>query len=648
MVVAMAWGLQNGVYGIGLSEAVGRRPGPIGAVQGDAAVTPHCSTTSGAFAHGLPGKPPPPRRRRPGSSSSSSHESSPSEATASGTRDTARPRDSPAPPPPRRPRPGSSTPGSSDSGAPASTPSRRRQSGRAATPTSSGSSSMAGPGTPTPPVRPRQPVVARGVLKVYLPAPTPLRCPQAWLPGVLWRHLVDIAGAVIAATLRAGARPAVTGAGLPVLRVRRHASRAAVRPPLLAVPLADCPDARFSTQVYPLPTDLPVCAGPREPQALAQRPGRGITREPSWSPGCSCPRGRGLRRAPGRLRRTGTLSCEHPHGRFPADVTAGLYPSSSRGARPRRHCNPPSRRRALARFVVFAYSTRSRVRRRLLCHRHRRVLRRRTSATDPDLGEVGDETEDEAEDDPDGDNTMDLPPDNTNLFAEQVRALRATLRDAPTDQTWERCETAWSQAVALATEAVRLPPASSSRPSRTINPNNAADIQRLYRRNRRRAIRLVVEGPSRSGDIPLQDLHDHWASTWAERAADTALLFERPVAPQPVDTSRFTADEVLARLRKAENTAPGSDRLTYRHWKSVDPEARFLSALFNACLHHRRTPDSWRTSRTVLIYKKGDPSIPGNWRPIALGCTASKLYAKCLAARLQTWVMEHHLMSHCQ
>ncbi|KAL1478372.1 hypothetical protein MTO96_000296 [Rhipicephalus appendiculatus] len=117
------------------------------------------------------------------------------------------------------------------------------------------------------------------------------------------------------------------------------------------------------------------------------------------------------------------------------------------------------------------------------------------------------------------------------------------------------------------------------------------------------------------GDIPLQDLHDHWASTWAERAADTALLFERPVAPQPVDTSRFTADEVLARLRKAENTAPGSDRLTYRHWKSVDPEARFLSALFNACLHHRRTPDSWRTSRTVLIYKKGDPSIPGNWRP---------------------------------
>ncbi|KAL1415300.1 hypothetical protein MTO96_029571 [Rhipicephalus appendiculatus] len=106
----------------------------------------------------------------------------------------------------------------------------------------------------------------------------------------------------------------------------------------------------------------------------------------------------------------------------------------------------------------------------------------------------------------------------------------------------------------------------------------------------------------------------------------------------------FSEDEVLSRLRKAENTAPGADRLTYHHWKSADPEARFLTALFNAYVHHRRTPDAWRTSRTILIYKKGDPAVPSNWRPIALGSTASKLYAKCLAARLQAWMMAHHVL----
>ncbi|KAL1415243.1 hypothetical protein MTO96_029513 [Rhipicephalus appendiculatus] len=81
---------------------------------------------------------------------------------------------------------------------------------------------------------------------------------------------------------------------------------------------------------------------------------------------------------------------------------------------------------------------------------------------------------------------------------------------------------------------------------------------------RRRAIRLVLEGPTQSCDIPLAELQDH-CGTWAERAADTKILFERPAAPDPVDTTHFTADDVLAHLRKAENTAPGSDRLTYNH-----------------------------------------------------------------------------------
>ncbi|KAL1444948.1 hypothetical protein MTO96_045295 [Rhipicephalus appendiculatus] len=90
-------------------------------------------------------------------------------------------------------------------------------------------------------------------------------------------------------------------------------------------------------------------------------------------------------------------------------------------------------------------------------------------------------------------------------------------------------------------------------------------------------MRLILEGRSRSCDISLQELQDHWGTTWAPRSADTALLFQRPAAPEPIDTAPFTEDEVLSRLRKAENTAPGSDRLTYHHWKSVDPEARFLS-----------------------------------------------------------------------
>ncbi|KAH7973229.1 hypothetical protein HPB52_023187 [Rhipicephalus sanguineus] len=60
----------------------------------------------------------------------------------------------------------------------------------------------------------------------------------------------------------------------------------------------------------------------------------------------------------------------------------------------------------------------------------------------------------------------------------------------------------------------------------------------------------------------------------------------------------------------------------------VDPVRKFLSALFTAYIHHRRTPDD---APTVIIYKKADPDILSNYRPIALGCTAAKLYAICSA-----------------
>ncbi|KAL3192051.1 hypothetical protein MRX96_018170 [Rhipicephalus microplus] len=104
------------------------------------------------------------------------------------------------------------------------------------------------------------------------------------------------------------------------------------------------------------------------------------------------------------------------------------------------------------------------------------------SANEP----VDEQTDDDAHDTPVEAPTMEMPPDRTMLLAEQVRVLRATLRSAPTPDSWATCEQAWSQAVALAAEAVRLPPSTPGRPARDVNPDNATQIQRLYRRNRRR------------------------------------------------------------------------------------------------------------------------------------------------------------------
>ncbi|KAL3192080.1 hypothetical protein MRX96_018199 [Rhipicephalus microplus] len=113
----------------------------------------------------------------------------------------------------------------------------------------------------------------------------------------------------------------------------------------------------------------------------------------------------------------------------------------------------------------------------------------------------------------------------------------------PTDESWAQCEEAWTRAVALAVEAVRVPPVRPGRQRRQPDPSNAVDIQRLYRRNRRRAVRLILEGPPQTCAIPLQDLQDHWGHTWSARQADSTLLFGRDPAPTGVDTSNFSTDE---------------------------------------------------------------------------------------------------------
>ncbi|KAL3192085.1 hypothetical protein MRX96_018204 [Rhipicephalus microplus] len=165
--------------------------------------------------------------------------------------------------------------------------------------------------------------------------------------------------------------------------------------------------------------------------------------------------------------------------------------------------------------------------------------------------------DDDAPDVPVDDPAMDMPPDNTALLAQQVQSLRATLRNPPTQDSWAICDQAWTQAVTIATEAVRLPPVVPGRSPRSINPENATDLQRSYRRNRRRAVRLILESPPRSCDIPLQELQDHWGSTWSHPTADTTTLFQRPVAPEPQARARQArAESSPERTGDAEASAP--------------------------------------------------------------------------------------------
>ncbi|GFW16088.1 retrovirus-related Pol polyprotein from type-2 retrotransposable element R2DM [Trichonephila clavipes] len=88
--------------------------------------------------------------------------------------------------------------------------------------------------------------------------------------------------------------------------------------------------------------------------------------------------------------------------------------------------------------------------------------------------------------------------------------------------------------------------------------------------------------------------------------------------------------------------------ITYRHWREVDPSCSVLPRVFNICLKLSDIPASWKSSRTLLIHKKGNVGQLENWRPISLSDTIYKLFAKCMARKLSDWCETFEVISPCQ
>ncbi|KAK6756284.1 hypothetical protein RB195_014593 [Necator americanus] len=83
-------------------------------------------------------------------------------------------------------------------------------------------------------------------------------------------------------------------------------------------------------------------------------------------------------------------------------------------------------------------------------------------------------------------------------------------------------------------------------------------------------------------------------------------------------------------------TAPGPDRIRPEHLKSLPPVLiNTLARLFTCYLSDCKVPKQWKTSKTVLLYKKGDPHDIGNYRPICLLSVIYKLITRVILNRIE-------------
>ncbi|GFT43840.1 retrovirus-related Pol polyprotein from type-1 retrotransposable element R2, partial [Nephila pilipes] len=172
-------------------------------------------------------------------------------------------------------------------------------------------------------------------------------------------------------------------------------------------------------------------------------------------------------------------------------------------------------------------------------------------------------------------------------------------------------------------------------------------ITKQYRWNRRKCIRNLVNPSSSFCQLNKEFLRTHFTNTWAPPTILYSYPESSPPSLPPI-LEILTPEAIAACLQGCENSAPGPDRLSYQHWKTIDPSCSIVAKIFNICIKLKDIPSTWKDSNCILIPKKGDLSSIDNWCPITLSNSIYKLFSKCLARKLQDWCGIHKVLSPCQ
>jgi len=153
--------------------------------------------------------------------------------------------------------------------------------------------------------------------------------------------------------------------------------------------------------------------------------------------------------------------------------------------------------------------------------------------------------------------------------------------------------------------------------------------------------------------IPKLAWHSHYSTVFAPPTHSKANVFTTIPANYINHAeleSEFTQAEVSHQIQRMKaNKAPRSDLIPNELWKLHTPSLILhLTTLFTMCLNTGTIPREWCKSTVVPLLKKGDPSMPSNYRPIFLLNTILKMFTGVLNSRLSEWITKNHKLSEYQ
>ena len=103
----------------------------------------------------------------------------------------------------------------------------------------------------------------------------------------------------------------------------------------------------------------------------------------------------------------------------------------------------------------------------------------------------------------------------------------------------------------------------------------------------------------------------------------------------------ITSSKVATELRKLDtNKSPGPDSVHPRILKeSSDIISQPLSIIFRESMNTSHLPEDWKTAHVTAIFKKGNKSLPENYRPVSLTSVVCKTMERLVLVRRE--MMSH-------
>ena len=129
----------------------------------------------------------------------------------------------------------------------------------------------------------------------------------------------------------------------------------------------------------------------------------------------------------------------------------------------------------------------------------------------------------------------------------------------------------------------------------------------------------------------------------------TPSQFFDPTAGPPLSTIEITPEKVGEKIHVIKPGASGPDKIGPRILKELSSQLILpISMIFNKSLSESTVPNEWKLSNVTAIFKKGDKTDAGNYRPISLTCIVCRILESILRDSIVLHLQNYELIAKSQ